>query len=515
MYNVLVLDDEILIRKSIITKLNKSSFSLGKVVEAGNSKQALETLNDTKFDILITDIRMGGPSGLDFIEELKKISPWTKSIIISGYEEFSYASRAISLGVVDYLLKPINTNELLVSVEKAINIIDEERSSNNTSVLLRVSDEAFKLAALYSKNSIHSAKDLSSYISIASKGSPYFVELRLFVEHPKDLIISLLYGAIKESTFTYGEDVSIYVDRLRQSGLVFAFKEKSLDNKLPQSLLDLIENIRNQFVSQGMYTFNFGISNYNKTPILSHERAIFSMKHRIIFEDREIINYDDCLSLSNNVMLSKEESLNFSYLLNTQSYNKISDFIDNLENKIRENYPTYDSLQKLYIYLRDCICTKFEYDIKSSDAIESLYFFNSYRKMFNYLKKIALDAITQANVSTNEGRMLLLVNNLKTFIDEHYAENIGLEIFADHNNVNTCTLSNQFHKIANITFQDYLNEVRIKNAKKLLDENKYKIGVIASMCGFSSSHYFSKTFKKVTSLTPSEYKESKLNTLSD
>jgi two-component system response regulator YesN len=116
MYNVLVLDDEILIRKSIITKLNKSSFSLGKVVEAGNSKQALETLNDTKFDILITDIRMGGPSGLDFIEELKKISPWTKSIIISGYEEFSYASRAISLGVVDYLLKPINTNELLVSV---------------------------------------------------------------------------------------------------------------------------------------------------------------------------------------------------------------------------------------------------------------------------------------------------------------------------------------------------------------------------------------------------------------
>jgi len=129
MYKVFLVEDEIVVREGIRDSIpwEKSPYTL--TGEAPDGEIALPMIQDTKPDILITDIRMPFMDGLALSRIVKKTLPWIKIIILSGHDEFEYAREAISIGVDEYLLKPVSVQEMLNAMDKLAKRINEEKEA--------------------------------------------------------------------------------------------------------------------------------------------------------------------------------------------------------------------------------------------------------------------------------------------------------------------------------------------------------------------------------------------------
>lgn len=120
MYTVIVVDDEPLIRCSVIYSLQQNIHNIKVIGEASNGREALTLIDSQKPDIVITDIKMPLMSGLELIQNLKKNKSKAKIIILSGYSDFEYARQAIKYNVFDYVLKPVKAKELKEAIESCI-----------------------------------------------------------------------------------------------------------------------------------------------------------------------------------------------------------------------------------------------------------------------------------------------------------------------------------------------------------------------------------------------------------
>lgn len=130
MYTMLVADDEKWIRERIISSIDWAKIGVTVTGQAADGEEALALSRELKPDIILTDIRMPGLSGLDFLKALNKTGINSKLIIISGYSDFEYAHKAIKLGVSDYILKPVENAELVNIVKKCIRQIEAENFKN-------------------------------------------------------------------------------------------------------------------------------------------------------------------------------------------------------------------------------------------------------------------------------------------------------------------------------------------------------------------------------------------------
>jgi two-component system response regulator YesN len=127
MYSVFLVEDEIVTREGIRNSMPWGSTPYILAGEAPDGEMALAALRDIKPDILITDIKMPFMDGLTLCRIIKRDQPWMKIIILSGHDEFQYAKEAISIGVEDYLLKPISQVEMIKALDKVAGQIEEKK----------------------------------------------------------------------------------------------------------------------------------------------------------------------------------------------------------------------------------------------------------------------------------------------------------------------------------------------------------------------------------------------------
>ncbi|NTV79076.1 MAG: response regulator, partial [Clostridiales bacterium] len=129
--NILIADDEELIRKGLIARLDYLGYQFDSLLEADDGLMAIELLEKHKIDVMITDIRMINMDGLKLIHETKEKYPWIQFVILSGYAEFSYAEEAIKLGVTSYLLKPVSNDELKKAMDRILEYLEKVQSENS------------------------------------------------------------------------------------------------------------------------------------------------------------------------------------------------------------------------------------------------------------------------------------------------------------------------------------------------------------------------------------------------
>ena len=132
MYKVLVADDEKIGRKGVHFLLDQMEEELS-IVEAKNGKGALHYIENNPIDILLTDIKMPFIDGIELIGEALKIQPHIKIAIFSGYSDFEYAKKALSLGVMEYILKPVNPEEFKSTIKKVIHQVDMDHQRSEQS----------------------------------------------------------------------------------------------------------------------------------------------------------------------------------------------------------------------------------------------------------------------------------------------------------------------------------------------------------------------------------------------
>ena len=137
MMKVFLVDDEIAIRENLRNSFPWEEKGYQLVGEAPDGEMALPMLRDLNADILLTDIRMPFMDGMKLCEEVQRTMPWVERIILSGYDDFAYAQKAISLGVREYLLKPVTAAELEAALDRVRLQIEEKRKERENLTALR------------------------------------------------------------------------------------------------------------------------------------------------------------------------------------------------------------------------------------------------------------------------------------------------------------------------------------------------------------------------------------------
>ena len=126
MYKVIVCEDEVMILDNIVKKINQSELGFEVIQKALNGKQALQLIEEYLPDVVVSDIKMPFMDGLELIGKIDVKYPYMKKIIISGYAEFEYAKKAMAFNTYDYLLKPVNSDELTQTLIKLKMDLDDE-----------------------------------------------------------------------------------------------------------------------------------------------------------------------------------------------------------------------------------------------------------------------------------------------------------------------------------------------------------------------------------------------------
>ncbi|KAA0550194.1 response regulator [Bacillus sp. BGMRC 2118] len=182
--SILVVDDEPITLRGIKKTLESWSEGEYEILTATNAVSAFEMMKTKKIHLLITDICMPEINGLELVKQVKEINPFPVVIIVSAHSDFAYAQEAIEIGVVNYLLKPINKQKLLIEVTKALEVeskrqradmiekVVDERLMNIESNLQP--DSPVTKALKYVDENIHTSLTLKEVASFVHLNSSYF-----------------------------------------------------------------------------------------------------------------------------------------------------------------------------------------------------------------------------------------------------------------------------------------------------------------------------------------------------
>ena len=132
MYKVLLVDDEILIREAIRENIHWKEMGFELIADCENGREAMEVIRNNPPDLVLTDICMPYVDGIELARYIHENCPDTRTVIISGYDEFEYAKQAVRYQVMEYILKPVTPAELTEVLEKARASLDETRAKSET-----------------------------------------------------------------------------------------------------------------------------------------------------------------------------------------------------------------------------------------------------------------------------------------------------------------------------------------------------------------------------------------------
>ena len=512
MLKILIVDDEELVRLGIASKLKKSHFSINKIMHAQNAKEALQIIKVQNPDIVICDIHMEGQNGLQLSHSLAQLQPEIQIIIVSGYDEFAYAQAAIQIGVVDYLLKPIDTQLLYEALEKCIQNLQTQ--ALNTTAVSRISkkNKHKEIRARTSEFLNHRTSDIHDLFESYEENITYFQvfhlyldpEFYLFADSFMDLIIR------EYPIFELGNNILYYEYRYNEFFIAFCLPQNTdqlLPNVFFKTIRSLLHNEFGDFVT-GQYTI--GCSELCEDFHAAVIQAVSAMKHRLLVENYEYIDFQSAKEYINIYKPHISLFTDLRYALTHPDSQAIIHTLNTLGTSIQSDKYSYDSLQSLYrrlIILPEEL-QKYTLEENLSSYPRDIYLFSSIPDMLDFLKDVFLDSIHfSENPKPSIDFRHEAVQKVQEYVDRNYAHEFSLREISEMLHINYCYLSILFKEIMNINFRDYVTQVRIEHAKQYLASEKYKIKEVAALTGFSNQHYFSKMFKQITGMPPKEFKE--------
>lgn len=451
MYRILIADDNPLIRMGIKNMIDWKGFHAELAGEAKDGDEALVMLQESNPDLLITDIRMPGKDGLYLLDKVKSDYPNMHTIVISAYEEFEYAKRALRAGSVNYILKPINPRELNASIKAALEI---KKESVGFEQVLEVCNDESTLIALKCKEQIEITEllqILANYpdISITKRGDVFCIvctDSNRKYKEVKECIIKKLVGQKligNARTSDYNSIEEAWRGALEDAAFeIIRDMEVSNDEK----------NLKLDTLSEDTIVLLCQSGNDEKMHEICHKLFQFTAR-----ENRE--NYDDFIK-------PIVRFLRTLMLVEEKNFQKIKAILDKVEKQ--KHTPTYFSIEEM------------ENEIK--DAISEL-------------------CITFQRIS---GSKKELVEKVKEMIEKNYQQDISLGRLAQLFFVSQPYLSKIFKQETGTNLNSYITEVRMQHAKELLEKTDKKVSEIAKMVGYEEPNYFTKVYKKSYGVLPSD-----------
>ena len=527
MYNVLIADDEATIISGLQCLIHWEDYGLEVKGVANNGKIALDMLMGGDYDILLTDVKMPYMDGLDLLAKIQENKLNIKSIIISGYDEFNYVKRAIPYGIENYLLKPVNEEELSSSLLNIVGILNKER--NNGMILKLNEDTLFNnvFSRMMSGNIETDELQNRAQLLKIDLGKKYYLTatVKFYLNEMECKNPTCPVGTVQDyinecsrqikHALSSGDKKSCcYLSYTTRDEFIIligddtAINPADVRNVLMTQLSFLYEKIQCGFfaaigsLAKGIEQVTESFSNSQK--MLAYE---FVMEHN------NVVNYEGMVNRSSN--LSRKLNIDYRQIDSLLQYESTKSCISKLDDVFSE----LKKQSHLLPYELKCLIVDLFFHVFGScENSNSLQFTgNIGSALFDILNMTNIEDIRCWFIRTAEEiirkrdskkeNILPIARSILDYVDNHYSEDICLKTIADKLNLNPTYCGQIFKQETSVLFTDYLCNYRIEKAKYLLQSTNMKSCDIAVEVGFSNSNYFANVFRKKVGLYPSRYKK--------
>ncbi|WP_162463118.1 response regulator transcription factor [Paenibacillus psychroresistens] len=470
MYKVLLVDDERIILESLKASLDWESFGFSICGTAENGIVALERIKELRPDVVFTDIRMPGISGLEFIKKAKEISNCL-FVIISGIAEFSYAQKAITFGIEGYCLKPFDEDEIISILKKLGDKLSKMTVAPNYEFVWKLTEKQVdnsQLLTLQDKLNNLGFEPGDGYVVCMIRGS-----------HPKQLnglaqpYIHIETGIAK---------MAILVNSSRSEALkawIQAKLSEYQDWSVGWDSCKTIDTLYLAFERADIAVYQYFLHSANRL----HE---FKLPNEIRINDYQRKLKEAVEKLD----LEASQPLMDSAWLVMQEHNA------SIQAVVRLYFTVVSSLDleadsSSYIYGYETLVKQFA---DFSELIEFL------KKLLSSYAGSNVESVPPAIDHVNLKKIIEDVDN--RFMDSA----LSIRELSNQYYIHPNYLSQLFKKHLGETFTDYVMQKRVHYASHLLKHTDLTIKLIGEKCGYTDYFHFAKIFKKMTGVTPSMYR---------
>ena len=531
MLRVLVVDDEMFVRQMLIRCINWENLGLTIVGEAQDAYDGMMLVREKDPDIIFTDIRMPRMTGLEFAKNILEEFPEKQVVIVSGYDDFEYAREGIKIGIFDYLLKPINREEL---TDVAVRVRDEVLNDRQHKQEYNLYKEKLQknaefivennLGFLLTSSSAEDIKDELQYFGIHLQADICQVALvKAISDEPgnieKNMILQLQSRDLIEQFFANAE--GIYVFDSKVSSVAILNMNQSLD------LYALCESLKKKLMRSITAGIVIGLGNrYASLDMIraSFQEAFNALDYRYTAGDNQVIQYRDIYPYSEIVTgIDEKMILDLTRNLKSGMMSEAMEVLTQLFENLRTRMASKDTALMIAFKIGMEICivavemklTVEEMGKDSGTLISGLLDLDNLDACYVYLRK-EISNLSKAVMKHNGDKDRNIVGNVIDYIEEHYADpELTLAGIAKDIYTNSSYLSRIFKEKTGTTFSGYVFEIRMKKAVELVKATNLRSYEIAEKVGIEDPHYFSTCFKKYTGKSVKEYKNTSETYLDD
>ncbi len=499
MKKVMLAEDEEFILQGIRCIIDWEEISMKVVSMARNGREALEMFQKEPVDILVTDVEMPQMNGLDLIKEIRRIQPKTRCIILSGYDEFEYARSALRLDVEEYILKPVNEDQLRQALVRAAEHLDEIDRKKIGSMEDKIGWHKF----LNGKLDGNEMAEFYQVLPVIGRdeqvcGAIMKIDTKS-LENNEGIQVILM-----ETQKLTGKVKTIYLSPDTLFLLLYS-SEETIARQAAEIFGGLQYHLESRYGIMTFFTISAPIREYEKLPEC-YKTASRLQKYRILEGYGSCIDENYIKDRATQDVVIDETQLRKMILKKDRdgALHYIEDlFINNLRSEVSVDV-LYQLALKLAILLQDI---KREYKLGQpgnmqdfSEMIEQIYKADDIMG----LKSIFISEIAEiiTYLHTEDSQYTPVVKQIMAEVQKNYREDMNLKILSYKYHMNASYLGQIFQKEVGCSFTQYLSNTKNRIAKDLILNTNMKINDIAREVGYPDTSYFYRKFKQCYGVSP-------------
>ena len=533
MFKVFLVEDENVVREGIRKNIQWEQYGFQYTGDASDGELALPMIREIQPDLLITDIKMPFMDGLTLIKLVRSELPRTKIVIISGYDDFTYAQQAIRMGVDQYLLKPIIKDKLVEILVELYGKMNEERQQQEYIEYFRREAqeyENFSRRSFFEKivtGVLNESEIIETARSMDMDIEAPFYNIVLFS------LSSAEYDGSAPEIYTENlaslqDDVTkLFIGRpelilFRWNITIYAVLVRGSEDDIVTNTIECIKNIRDRCLAAGN-DVGWYIARGTPVPRLSALPSCFAeasriLSYRYLCPDEHILTEASIQDLRENSRFragtcsNEIDTEHVRKFLSGGTENEIEDFLEQVLENTGERVVSTALLCRYlamtiyfaalkYLEMIGCsIDSLWSIDLWPSDSIATA------GDLRNYAREVIRRAIDLRDRESTRRQHVLLKQAID-YIDKNFPDpSISLDKVAKNVNISPSYLSAVFSQEVGQTLTEYITSRRINEAKNMLRNTDMRLSEIAFAVGYKDPHYFSFVFRKVSGCTPSDYR---------
>ena len=539
MYRLLIVDDEEIITEALYEVFNQLMPDELDICKAYSAKEALNWLSRTRIDIVLTDIRMPGMSGLELMEEIRMYWPRCRIVFLTGFSEFEYAYQAIQKPNVRYLLKTEGYAKVTQTVQEVIQEINTENQMYN---LLQQSQEQMDTLRFMKQGEYFRCLLDDSRVSDEHEDSLMleFEGLNIDLDAQVPVVLALGHlsysfeAAYIEKNEMYSLTRVIWNSFMKEQINSFALVDKHgdllwflqashnddeiINNHLIKYLEGTLELIQQSCMESLGISISFTISGgtcaWNE--VSNQYERLRQLQKMKIGDGVSLIQIDHndqniTSNLNDSIRLGPRVEILTAHLDAGRSEQFFEYFEGIVQPVLQVNDSVHRSIETYYsiALMMLSYINRFGLQCSIGDYSKLMRFdeHTSFQEAFQYLKLLG-ERIFKLKSIDERDRSSLIIEKICKFIQEHLSEDLSLVRLAEMYYFNPSYLSRFFKLEHGVKLSEYIDECRAKKAKELLCNSELKVRDVALLVGYEAAHSFTRFFKKTTGMTPQEYRDS-------